>query len=123
MSIFSIASSSLRVRLRHGFFKWIEIDDHQVDRLDVVLLHLALMVLVGAPRQDAAVNLRMQRLHASIEHLGQAGEILDGSDFHPGRFQSRGRASGRDYFNAMPLERRGKIRKTRLVRDAQSARA
>ena len=83
-----------------------------------LVLYLALMVLVGATRQDAAVNFRMQRLHPSIEHLGRAGEILDCSDFHPGRFQSRRGASGRDYFDAVPREHSGKIRKTSLVGDA-----
>ena len=77
MSIFSIASVKPDVGLRDGFLEWIEIHDHQVDRLDPMLLHLALMALVGAPREDSAVNFRMQRLHASVEHLGQAGEILD----------------------------------------------
>ncbi len=83
-----------------------------------MLPHLALMILVGAPRQDSAVNLRMQRLDATVEHLGQAGKILDGSDFHSRLFQGCGRASCRYYFNSVPLERGGKGRETRLVRDA-----
>ena len=102
----------------HGFLEWIEIHDHHVDRLDPMLLHLALMILVSAPGQDSAVNLRMQRLDATVEHLGQAGKILDGSDFHSRLFQSCCRASGRYYFNPVPLERLGKGRETRLVRDA-----
>jgi len=102
----------------HGFFEWIEIYDHQIDRLDVMLLHLALMILVGAPRQDSAVNFRMQRLDASIEHLGQAGEIFDSSHFDSGRFQSRRGSSGRNDFHSVPDENPGQIRQTRLVRDA-----
>ena len=71
------------VRCRHSFLEWIEIHDHHVDGLDIMLTHLALMILVCAPREDSAVNLRMQRLDATVEHLGQAGKILDGLTFTP----------------------------------------
>src|SRR5580692_6178918 len=117
----TVAASHVRladVGCGHGFLEWIEIHDHHVNRLDPMLLHLALMILVSAPGQDSAVNLGMQRLDPTVEHLGQAGKILDGPDFHSCLFQSCCRASGRYYFNPVPLERRGKGCETRLVRDA-----
>ncbi len=40
-------------------FKWIEIDDDQVDWYKIVLLHLALVTGFTASRKDAAVNFWM----------------------------------------------------------------
>src|SRR5208283_2674029 len=105
-------------RLRDSFLEWVEVHDHQIDRLNPMLLHLLPMALVGAPREDAAVNLWMESLHAAVEHLGRAGEVLDRSDFDAGRFQSRHRAAGRYDLDTVPRERFGKIRDARLVGDS-----
>ena len=74
---------------RDRAFERIEVDHHEIDRLDPMLAHLALMIFVGAPRQDAAVNLRMERLDPSVEHLGRTREVLDSADLDAVRFQSR----------------------------------
>ena len=59
-----------------------------------MLLHVALMGGVVAARQDAAMNLRMEGLDPSPEHLGRAGELLDRFDAPPGLLQSRLGAAG-----------------------------
>src|SRR5271154_5424154 len=38
------------VRLGDGFLEWIEVHDHQIDRLTPMLLHLLPMALFCAPR-------------------------------------------------------------------------
>ena len=53
-----------------------------------------------APMQDAAVNFGMQRLHASIEHFGEAGEIGNIFDGNAGIAQELSGASGGDEFDA-----------------------
>ena len=56
-------------RLRDGLLKGIEVDDDQVDQLEAVLFDLRAMNRGGAARENAAVNLRMQRLDAALQNL------------------------------------------------------
>ena len=65
------------VRLRDRRFERIKIDDQQVDRPDAVLVDRGDVGRDVAPREQAAVDLRMQRLHAPVEHLGKAGVVGD----------------------------------------------
>ena len=66
----------------------VEVDDHEVDRLDAVLGQRGLVARVVAAREQRAVHARVQRLDAPAEHLGDAGEILDAR-------RRRGRARSR----------------------------
>ena len=75
MSIFSIASSSVTPGARHRLLERIERHDDQVDRRDAVLLERGQVRGHVAAGQDAAVHLRVQRLHAPVEHLGKAGDL------------------------------------------------
>jgi hypothetical protein len=63
---------------RHGGRKRIEIDDEQIDRLDAMLAHHVL-IETPAPEQ-AAVDLRVKRLHPSAHDLGKARVL--GNLFH-----------------------------------------
>jgi hypothetical protein len=47
-----------------------------------------------APRQQAAVHLRVQRLHAAVEHLGEAGVVGHLGDRQAGIGQQLGGAAG-----------------------------
>ena len=67
------------IRLGHGGFEGIEVDRDQVDRLDAVLFHHR--AVQGATAEDAAVDLRVQGLHAAVHHLREAGVV---SHFHCG---------------------------------------
>src|SRR5262249_48026440 len=48
--------------------------DDDVDRHDVVLCQCMQVLDVVAPREDAAVNARMERLHAAVHHLRKSGD-------------------------------------------------
>ncbi len=73
-----------------------------------------------APVQDAAVHLGMQRLHAPIEHLGEAREIGDVLHRDAGIAQQLGRAAGRNQFHPHPGKLAGKIDQSGLVGDTQN---
>ena len=53
-----------------------------------------------AAGQDAAVERRVQRLHAAVHHLGKAGEVRDARDGQAGVGQGTRRAAGRDELEA-----------------------
>ena len=63
--------------LGDGRLERIEIDHQQIDRRDAVLGGLRVVLRVAANGQQPAMHLRMQRLHAAVEHLGKAGELGD----------------------------------------------
>ena len=57
---------------RH-FFKRIEVHDDHIDRGYLVLGKRRHVFLVGPNRQDSPRDLRVERLHASVQHLGKPG--------------------------------------------------
>src|SRR5690606_19585395 len=64
-----------RSALRQRLLERIEIDDQEVDGFDAMRLCRRDMLLVAAHGEQAAVDRRVQRLHAAIEHLGKPGHI------------------------------------------------
>ena len=83
-----------RLRLGHRLAKRIEVDGDEVDGRDAVLLEGALVARVAAARQQPAVHLGMQRLHAAVHHFGEAGHPLDGEDGDAALPQRLGGAAG-----------------------------
>ncbi len=55
-------------------FERIEVHHHEVEGLDAVLRQGCAMRRLRAVGEDAAVDLRMQRLDAAVEDLGEAGD-------------------------------------------------
>ena len=53
-----------------------------------------------AARQDAAVDLRMQRLDAAVHHFGKAGDVADVDDRQARIGQRLGGAAGRHQLEA-----------------------
>ena len=68
------------VRPSDGLLERIEVHDDEVDRRDAVRGRLAAVVLRGPVEEDAAEDLRVERLHAAAEDLGKSGEIRDVRD-------------------------------------------
>jgi hypothetical protein len=59
------------VILGDGLLERVQVDHQQVDRRDAVLGQRCHVLGQVAAGQDAAVHLRVQRLHAAVEHLGK----------------------------------------------------
>ena len=62
-----------------------------------------------AAREDAAVDLGVQRLDAAVHHLGKAGDVRDVDDRQAGIGEGLGRAAGRDQLESARGERRGQM--------------
>ena len=76
------------------------------------------IVLTVAPREDAGVDGRMQRLHPAVEQLGEAGEIGDGNDWQAGGRQSAGGAAGGDDLDGARVERAREIDESGAIGNA-----
>ena len=62
-------------RLGHGGFKRVEVDHQQVDGVNAVGLQGGHVLGHIAARQQAAMHLGVQRLHAAIQHLWETGDL------------------------------------------------
>ena len=103
--------------LRDRRLERIEVDDQEIDRPDAVCAHRRGVVLVVADREQAAMHLGMQRLHAAVHHLGKAGELGDVEHGEAGIGQRLAGAAGRDELDAVLGERAGEIDQAGLVGD------
>ncbi len=101
----------------------VEVDDEEIDRGDAVGRHGARMLFVGADREQAAMDFRMQRLDAAVHHLRKPGEIGDVAHREPGRGERLGGAAGRDELDAVSRERAGEIDEPGLVRHREKGAA
>ena len=99
--------------LREG----IEVDADEVERLDSVLLERLHVRLHAAPREDRAVDPRMQRLDAAAEHLGHVGERIDRRDREAELGDVRGGSPARDELDAKLCQAGGEPVEARLVED------
>ena len=83
----------------------VEIDHQEVDRADGVGDHRGLMGGLGADRQQAAMDARMQGLQPPVHHFGKFGELGDVDHGDARLRQRRSRAAGRDDLDAARRER------------------
>ena len=76
----------------------VKVDANEVDVADAVLFHLGDVFAQIAPPQNTAVDFRMQRFHAAVEHFGETGVV---GDFNHGNArigkQLRRAAGGEDF--------------------------
>ena len=56
-------------------FKRVEIDGDEIDIFDPLFTHCGQMRIIVAPCQQAAMDMRMQRLYAPVHDFGKAGDI------------------------------------------------
>ena len=69
------------IGIGHGLLEGVEVDHHQIDRHDRVLVELGEVGSAGPIGQDAAVNPRVEGLDAAAEDLREAGDgrhLVDG---------------------------------------------
>ena len=61
----------------------------------------------------------MQRLHATVEHFGRAGKILDRFDAHAAFFERRLGAAGRKNLDAVAFQRAREFDQPGFIGDAE----
>ena len=99
----------------HRRLERVEIDHQQVDGPDAVGEHRRLMLRIAADAEEAAVDGRVQRLHAPVHHLRKAGDIAHVLHRQAGFAQRLVRAAGGDELDAALGERAGEVHETGLV--------
>ena len=119
MSMFSITSASVALGARGGPLERVEVDADEVDELDVVLGGRAQVLGVVAQREDAGVELGVERLDAPVHHLRPAGEVVDRAHVQPGRGQLARGAAGRDQLDPELREPARELDDPALVGDRQ----
>ncbi len=98
-----------RVAARDGLLERVQVHAHEVHLLDPMLGRRAQVRILVAPRQQARVQPRVQRLHAPIHHLREAREVLDRAHLDAGAGQLARGAAGRHELHAQisqPLRER-----------------
>ncbi|MOA21610.1 hypothetical protein D3C78_1421120 [compost metagenome] len=106
----------IAVGLGHGGLERVQVDRHQVDRLDAVLFHHRAVDVATA--EDAAMHFRVQGLHPAVHHFREAGVV---GHFHGGDAvvleQLVGTAGGKD-FHAEGSQLTGEVDDAGLVGNA-----
>ena len=82
----------------------IEIDRQQVDTGDILIRHRRQMIVIVAPREEAAMDFRMQGLDPPVHDLGKAGHIRHVGNRDPGLAKASCRSACGQDFEACPDE-------------------
>ena len=118
MSICSIASSTRHAAAGDRLCERIQIHDHQLERHDALLGDGGHVVGPVAAAEDAAVDLRVERLDPAVHHLGKAGVGGHLADRDAGLFEMPPRAAAGEDFDARRHQPPGELDQARLVADA-----
>ncbi len=100
---------------RHGGGEGIEIRNQEIDRRDAVPRDRFQMVGPVAPRQESAVDCRMQRLDPPVQHFRKAGDGGDVDDGEPGLGERPRGAAGGDQLDPARRQRLGEWHEAGLV--------
>jgi hypothetical protein len=103
-------------RLGDRLAERVEVHHDQVDGLDAVLGHLLLVVGDG-PAEQAAMDARVQRLHAPVEDLGRAGVRGDGLDRDARVGERLGGAARGEDLDALLVQELDELEEAPLVGD------
>ena len=97
----------------------VEVRHHEVERLDAVLLEVGVVRLLAAVGEDAAVDVRVQRDHAVVEHLGKP--VMSASEVTgmPASCDRPGGAARRHELHAAAVELAGELDDAGLVVDRE----
>ena len=110
----------VHARLGGGFFKGVQIHNHHVDGRNAMLGNRRPMPAVFTAMQNSAVNLRMQRLDAPIQHLRKSRKLGNILHRNTGIAQQLGRASGRNQFHAQLGEFTREINQPGFISDTKN---
>ena len=103
------------IRLGDRRLERVQIHDHQINRRDAVLFGGGLVRFIAADEKQAAVDFRVQRLHAAIQHFGKAGVFADVLHRETCVAQCLGRAAGGDDFNSSLCKNLGELNQPGFV--------
>src|SRR5262249_34505900 len=98
-----------------GLLDGVEVDDDEVERLDRRPGEVARVVLAGVVGENAAEDLRVERLDPAAQDLREAGRRLDGFDLDAFVLEMLRGPPGRDDPDAPGRELAGELRDARLV--------
>src|SRR5690606_24448908 len=104
-----------RGRVSCRFRERVEVYDDQVDEADAVPGQGGQVVRPVAPGQDAAVDARVQGLHAAVEHLGKPGALGHVGDGQPRLPEGTGGAAGGEQLDAEGRQAAGEVDDAGLV--------
>ena len=102
----------------HRLLERIQVDGQQVDAADPVLLEGCHVRRQVTPGQQAAMHLRMQRLHPAVQHLRKAGVVGNLDDGHAGLGQHPGRSARGQDLHAQGVQPACELQNTCLVENA-----
>ena len=100
-----------------GLSEGVEVGDDQVERLHLEVRQLLDVGVQAAVGQDAGVDPRVQGLHAAVEALGEAGQVLDLGDRQAQALDQPGRATGGHERHARVVEAADQLLQPGLVVD------
>jgi len=80
-----------------------------------MFIHLALIAGIFAPRQNSAMNPRMQGLHTAAKYFRETGKLLDRGNWDSGSLECGPGAARRDYLDTMTHEGMREFDKSGLV--------
>ena len=97
----------------------IEVDEHEVDELDLVLAGRPHVVGVVARGEQPGVELGVQRLDPAVHDLREAGEVVDAAHRDAAALERLRGAAGRDHLDAELGESGREVDDAALVGDRQ----
>jgi len=98
-----------------GLLERVEVDHHQLERLNPQLLQLGDMAVLAQVCQDAGVHARVERLHTAVEDLREPGQLRHLSHGNASISDALGGGAGGDDFHACLAQRTGQILQPGLV--------
>src|SRR5262249_23514386 len=101
----------------------IEVADDKVDGLDAVSVQGGDVLGIVADGEDAAVDARMQRLDAAVEHLRKASHVGNVAHRQAGVGQRLARAAGGDQLDVEGDQAAREVEQAGLVADAEQGAA
>ena len=107
-------------RLRRSLDERIEVDAHEIDQADAMRIGRGEVFGMRSAREDAAMNLGVQRLDAAVHHLGKAGDVRHVAHRQAGVGQGPRRPAGGDEFEATLGEAAGKVDEAGFVGNTEN---
>ncbi len=107
--------------LGHGGGEGIQVHHDQFEGQNAVIRERLHIVRVVVSAENAAVDLRMERLYAAVHHFGKAGVVGDVAHREAEPFDKLARAAGAEEFDAARREPASKHVETRFITHADQS--